>query len=109
MNQSSVAQAFSGVVGKIPAPGLVLGGVCGIQFGAATIQDLYLSGRKDEAAAAVPADLLRATSLIGPASYVAERLAAFRAAGGTALQVRPMAHGTAQRLADIEKLKAMAS
>ncbi|MFI1708644.1 LLM class flavin-dependent oxidoreductase [Streptomyces griseoruber] len=71
---------------------------------AATVQELYLSGRKDEAAAAVLADLLRATSLIGPASYVAERLAAFRAAGVTSLQVRPMAHHTAQRLADVEKL-----
>ncbi|MFG3025407.1 LLM class F420-dependent oxidoreductase [Streptomyces sp. NPDC048254] len=79
----------------------------GYEAEAATIQDLYLSGRKDEAAAAVPADLLRATSLIGPASYVAERIAAFRAARVTTLQVRPLAHGTAQRLADIEALKAM--
>ncbi|MER5185251.1 LLM class F420-dependent oxidoreductase [Streptomyces sp. NPDC002896] len=81
----------------------------GYESAADTIQDLYLSGRKDEAAAAVPADLLRATSLIGPASYVAERLAAFRAAGVTTLQVRPLAHDPAQRLTDIEKLKAMAS
>jgi threonine/homoserine efflux transporter RhtA len=35
MNQSSATQGFSGVVGKIPAPELVLGGVCGIQYGAA--------------------------------------------------------------------------
>jgi thiamine monophosphate synthase len=81
----------------------------GDEAAAATIQDLHLSGGKDEAAAAVPADLLRATSLIGPASYVAERLAAFRAAGVTTLQVRPLAHGTAQRLADLEKLKVMTS
>lgn len=81
----------------------------GYEAAAATIQDLYLSGRKDEAAAAVPADLLRATSLIGPASHVAERLAAFRDAGVTTLQVRPLAHDTAQRVTDIERLKEMTS
>ena len=81
----------------------------GYEDAAATIQDLYLSGRTDEAEAAVPAELLRATSLIGPASYVGERLAAFRAAGVTTLQVRPLAHDTVQRLADIERLKEMAS
>ncbi|MET7473804.1 LLM class flavin-dependent oxidoreductase [Streptomyces sp. NPDC005648] len=76
---------------------------------AATVQDLYLSGRKDAAAAAVPADLLRATFRIGPAGHVAERLAAFRAAGVTTLQVRPPASAAAQRLRDIERLKAMVS
>ncbi|WP_369254094.1 LLM class F420-dependent oxidoreductase [Streptomyces sp. R35] len=81
----------------------------GYEDAAAAVQELYLSGRKDEAAAAVPADLLRATSLIGPASYVAERLAAFRAAGVTTLQVRPLARSTAQRLTDIENLKTMTS
>ncbi|MER5435185.1 LLM class F420-dependent oxidoreductase [Streptomyces sp. NPDC002588] len=81
----------------------------GYESAAAAVQDLYLSGRRDEAAAAVPADLLRATSLIGPASYVAERLAAFRAAGVTTLQVRPLAHTTAQRLTDIENLRTMVS
>lgn len=64
----------------------------GYEAEAATIQDLYLSGRKDEAAAAVPA----------------ERLAVFRAAGVSTLQVRALAHTSARRLADIEKLKAMA-
>jgi F420-dependent oxidoreductase-like protein len=80
-------------------------------YGAAadTVQDLYLAGRREEAAAAVPADLLRATSLVGPASYVAERLAAFRAAGVTTLQVRPLAPGTARRLTDIERLATMVS
>src|SRR5699024_186529 len=39
------------------------------------IQDLYLAGKKEEAAAAVPAELLRAISLIGPESYVRERTA----------------------------------
>ncbi|MGI5460168.1 LLM class F420-dependent oxidoreductase [Streptomyces sp. CA-249302] len=81
----------------------------GYESAAATIQDLYLSGRKEEAAAAVPVDLLRAISLIGPASYVAERIAAFRAAGVTTLQIRPLAPTTARRLADVERLRTMVS
>ncbi len=54
------------------------------------IQDLYLGGRKDEAAVLVPAELLESLSLIGPASYVKERIAAFKAAGVTVLDVQPI-------------------
>ncbi|WP_411147672.1 LLM class F420-dependent oxidoreductase [Streptomyces sp. A30] len=81
----------------------------GYESQAAAVQDLYLSGRKDEAAAAVPADLLRATALIGPASHVTERLDAFRAAGVTTLRVNPVAPDPARRLSDVEALKVMAS
>ena len=55
----------------------------GYEAEAKTIQDLYLDGKKDEAAAAVPDELVRAASLIGPESYVAERIAAFAEAGVT--------------------------
>jgi F420-dependent oxidoreductase-like protein len=51
------------------------------------IQDLYLSGKKDEAAAAVPAEMLERTNLVGPAGYVKERLAAYKEAGVTHLSV----------------------
>jgi F420-dependent oxidoreductase-like protein len=51
------------------------------------IQDLYLSGQKDAAAAKVPAEWVEKTSLVGPASYVAERVAAFKEAGVTVLAV----------------------
>jgi F420-dependent oxidoreductase-like protein len=54
---------------------------------ATEIQDLYLSGRKEEAAAAVPRALLAATNLVGPESHVAERIAAYREAGVTYLSV----------------------
>jgi F420-dependent oxidoreductase-like protein len=57
---------------------------------ARTIQDLYLDGQKGAAAAAVPAELLAGLSLIGPASYVKDRIAAFRAAGVTVLDVEPV-------------------
>ena len=42
------------------------------------IQDAYLAGRKDEAAALVPAELVEKTALIGPHGYVEERLAALQ-------------------------------
>jgi F420-dependent oxidoreductase-like protein len=54
---------------------------------AKTIQDLYLEGRKDEAAAAIPRDYLAAASLVGPVGHVRERLAAYREAGVTHLQM----------------------
>jgi F420-dependent oxidoreductase-like protein len=57
---------------------------------ATEIQDLYLSGRKDEAAAAVPRALLAGTNLVGPESHVAERIAAYREAGVTHLSVNPV-------------------
>jgi len=54
------------------------------------IQDLYLDGKKDEAAAAVPAEMLEHTNLVGPASYVRERIAAYQEAGVTHLSVNPV-------------------
>jgi F420-dependent oxidoreductase-like protein len=62
----------------------------GFEQEAQTIQDLYLAGRKDEAAAAVPPEFLELTSLIGPAGYVRERLDAFREAGVTTLNLVPV-------------------
>ncbi|HUF97289.1 MAG TPA: LLM class F420-dependent oxidoreductase [Ilumatobacter sp.] len=54
------------------------------------IQDLYLSGQKDAAAAAVPADMLTNTNLVGPAGYIKERIAAYQEAGVTHLSVNPV-------------------
>ena len=62
----------------------------GYEREAAIIQDLYLAGKKHEAEAAVPAEFLELTTLCGPKSYVAERIAAFAAAGVTHLQVHPL-------------------
>ncbi|MET0974717.1 MAG: LLM class F420-dependent oxidoreductase [Leifsonia sp.] len=70
----------------------------GFEDDAARIQDLYLDGRKDEAAAAVPDELARAINLIGPASYVRERVAAFAEAGVTTLAVTPLARTSEQRV-----------
>jgi F420-dependent oxidoreductase-like protein len=58
------------------------------------IQDLYLAGKKDEAAAKVPAAMLANTNLVGPASHVKERIAAYQEAGVTHLQVTPIGDPT---------------
>ncbi|QXJ25383.1 LLM class F420-dependent oxidoreductase [Actinomadura graeca] len=72
------------------------------------IQDLYLDGKKDEAAARVPDELLEKMSLIGPEGHVRERLAAMRESGVTTLNVTPIAGDHAGRLALIEKIREMA-
>ncbi|KIF66824.1 F420-dependent oxidoreductase [Streptomyces sp. AcH 505] len=55
---------------------------------AGLMQDLFLAGKRAEAAAAVPADWLALGNLVGPEGHVAERLAAFAAAGVTTLDIR---------------------
>src|SRR4051812_20135008 len=62
----------------------------GFEAEAAQIQDMYLGGNKRDAEAVVPQELLEMTNLVGPASYVQERIAAFREAGVTNLQVAPV-------------------
>ena len=45
------------------------------------IQDLYLAGKKDEAMAAVPEELIDACHLVGPAERIRERLQSWKQAG----------------------------
>src|ERR1044071_8534369 len=61
----------------------------GYEKEAKEIQDLYLDGKKQEAEAAVPLELLEQANLVGPESYVKERIEAFRESGVTNLQVTP--------------------
>ena len=68
------------------------------------IQDLYLSGKKEEAATAVPAEMLEKTNLVGPAGYVKERLAAYKEAGVTALSIRAVGKDP---VATIEQLRSL--
>ncbi|ASU79455.1 LLM class F420-dependent oxidoreductase [Actinopolyspora erythraea] len=80
----------------------------GYEAEAERIQDLYLDGKKEEAAAAVPRELLTKTSLIGPESHVRERIAAFRESGVTTLNVTPLAGSTAERTALVERVRKLA-
>ena len=61
----------------------------GFEQEAEKIQDLYLDGHKRDAEAVVPTEWLEAANLVGPESYVKERIAAFAEAGVTSLQVSP--------------------
>jgi F420-dependent oxidoreductase-like protein len=79
----------------------------GFEKEAQVIQDLYLDGKKREAEAAVPSEFLELTTLCGPASYVAERVAAFKAAGVTHLQVLPVPQAGQSAASLIETVKAM--
>ncbi len=62
----------------------------GFEAEAAKIQELYLGGNKRDAEAVVPLELLEMVNLVGPESYVKERIEAFRASGVTNLQVVPV-------------------
>jgi F420-dependent oxidoreductase-like protein len=79
----------------------------GFEEAAATIQDLYLDGKKSEAEAAVPSELLELTTLCGPLNYVAERIEAFKAAGVTHLQVLPIAQSGQSAASLIETVKGL--
>lgn len=77
----------------------------GYEQEAEEIQDLYLAGRKDEAAAKVPAEFLELTNLVGPEGYVKERIAAYKEAGVTVLNVLPVG---GDPVALVEKVRTLA-
>lgn len=68
------------------------------------IQNLYLAGKKAEAIAAVPDELVRNVSLVGPRGFVKERLAAYAEAGVTTLLVHPMAAEAHEQVKFVEEL-----
>ncbi len=76
----------------------------GYEKEAQEIQDLYLGGNKRDAEALVPADLLELGNLVGPASYVKERIAAFAEAGVTNLQVLPASDDPAATMRQLREL-----
>jgi F420-dependent oxidoreductase-like protein len=80
----------------------------GFEAEAQQIQDLYLSGKKEDAAKAVPTALVQGTSLIGPAGYVKERIAAYAETGATTLMVTPFGNDHAERVRLIEQVKELA-
>jgi F420-dependent oxidoreductase-like protein len=55
---------------------------------AARVQDLYLSGRKDEALRAIPVELIDELALVGPPAKVADRLKVWEASRLTELILR---------------------
>ena len=76
----------------------------GYEKEAREIQDLYLGGNKRDAEAIVPTELLELGNLVGPASYVKERIAAFAEAGVTNLQVIPASDDPAATVRQLREL-----
>ena len=67
------------------------------------VQDLWLDGRRDEAADRVPIELGRGTNLLGPVSVVRERVARYRDVGVTTLQAK-LSGSLDERLATLATL-----
>ncbi|CAN5307274.1 LLM class F420-dependent oxidoreductase [soil metagenome] len=73
------------------------------------IQDLFLAGKKEEAVNAVPDELVRQVSLVGPRGFVAERLAAFAEAGVTTMLIHPLAADPRESVGYVEQLLTLTS
>jgi F420-dependent oxidoreductase-like protein len=79
----------------------------GFEDAAHEVQDLYLDGKKDEAAAALPAELIDMTALVGPRDRIRERLQRYREAGVGTLMITPMsptAEGRAEMMRAVAEL-----
>ena len=73
----------------------------GYEAEAAEIQELYLSGKKMEAIAAVPDALVDEVALVGPRERIADRLDAWRESGVTTLLVQTMDRATLRTMAEL--------
>jgi F420-dependent oxidoreductase-like protein len=76
----------------------------GFEEAAEEVQELYLGGKKEEAMAALPAELIDITSLCGPRERIAERLELYRDAGVGTLVVSPTSFSPDQRVATLRTL-----
>src|SRR3954447_1714233 len=77
----------------------------GFEDAAEEVQNLYLEGMKEEAAAALPDDFLDKIALIGPRDQVRDRLRIYKDNGVGTLGVSPLAFDKQGRL---DQLKALA-
>src|SRR3954452_14198792 len=81
----------------------------GFEDAAREVQDLYLEGKKDEAAAALPGELIDRVSICGPKDVVRERLAKYRDAGVGTLGVSPFAFSKDDRLEQLRLVAELAA
>jgi F420-dependent oxidoreductase-like protein len=81
----------------------------GFERAAKEVQEHYLAGRRGEAAAALPAELIDLVTLCGPPGRVRERLAAFRESGVGTLVAAPAAWTHAERLGQLRALAELAA
>jgi len=81
----------------------------GFEDAAREVQDLYLDGKRDEAMAALPEELIDQVSLCGPRDVVRERLDVFRDAGVGTLGVTPVAYTAQERLEQLRLVAELAA
>jgi F420-dependent oxidoreductase-like protein len=81
----------------------------GFEDAAREVQDLYLEGKKDEAAAALPAELIDRVAIVGPKDVARERIAAYRDAGVGTLGVSPFSFTKEDRLEQLRLVAELAS
>jgi F420-dependent oxidoreductase-like protein len=79
----------------------------GYEAEARRVQELWLAGRRGEAAAAVPDDLVLRSNLIGTEAMVRERLRRYRDAGITTLRLSPVGASLTERLKTLERAIAL--
>ncbi|MEY3493079.1 MAG: hypothetical protein RL413_497, partial [Actinomycetota bacterium] len=63
-----------------------------------------LDGKKEEAAAAVPGEMIEKSNLVGPKGYIKERLAAYKEAGVTVLSVNPVGPDAVKTIETLKEL-----
>ncbi len=81
----------------------------GFEEAAQKVQDLYLDGKRDEAGAALPDELIDLVTLCGPKEHVRERLGVYRDAGVGTLMVTPMAWTAEERLSQLRLVAELAA
>ncbi|MFR9673989.1 LLM class F420-dependent oxidoreductase [Streptomyces sp. TR06-5] len=73
----------------------------GFEKEAAEIQEKYLAGDKEGAAAAVPRKLIESTTLLGPVDRIADRMRAYAEAGVGTLSLAPSGFTLDERIAGL--------
>ena len=81
----------------------------GWEEAAREVQRLWLDRRREEAAAAVPDDLILRSNLIGTPAMVRERIRLYRDAGVTTLRLSPIGETVAERVDQIGQALDLAS
>jgi F420-dependent oxidoreductase-like protein len=81
----------------------------GFEDAAREVQDLYLDGKKEEAAAALPDELIDRVTIVGPKDVVRERLAMYREAGVGTLGITPVAFTKEGRIEQLRLVAELAS
>jgi len=81
----------------------------GFEQEALAVQDLYLDGKRDAAAARLSDELIDTVSLCGPPEHVRERLAVYRDSGVGTLGVSPLAFTKDERLTQLRLIAELAA